>query len=170
MGEVVSQEAQARQEGSPSPGAGLELEDLDLQRVAGLGALHVDGPSQRVEAVEGQRAELRGRGSFLQLPRGHLFRVEMHDVARLDLDRRGNRVVPLEMVRVAADLVLARSSSRHQGFTSCLVPSFIGTAFARSTFLSNLPTEVFGTSSMKRTSSGSHHFATLSLRKSMTSS
>src|SRR5712691_7803859 len=46
----------------------------------------------------------------------------------------------------------------------------MGAALARSTFLSNLPTEVLGTSSMKRTSSGSHHLATLSRRKSMISS
>src|SRR5262249_47699736 len=37
---------------------------------------------------------------------------------------------------------------------------------SRSTFLSNLPTEVLGTASMKRTSSGSHHLATSGLRKS----
>ena len=36
--------------------------------------------------------------------------------------------------------------------------------------LSNLPTEVFGTSSMNRTSSGSHHLATFPVRNSMTSS
>src|SRR6266852_8082233 len=48
--------------------------------------------------------------------------------------------------------------------------SLIGAAPARRTFLSNLPTEVLGTSSMNRTSSGSHHLATLSRRKSMISS
>src|SRR5215831_7141832 len=35
---------------------------------------------------------------------------------------------------------------------------------SRSTFLSNFPTEVLGTASMKRTSSGSHHLATSGLR------
>src|SRR5207302_7504733 len=37
-------------------------------------------------------------------------------------------------------------------------------------FLENLPTEVFGTSSMNTTSSGSHHLATRGVRNSMTSS
>src|SRR6266498_1630474 len=35
---------------------------------------------------------------------------------------------------------------------------------SRSTFLSNLPTLVFGTASMKMTSSGSHHLATRGVR------
>src|SRR5207249_5255787 len=41
-----------------------------------------------------------------------------------------------------------------------------GAAVARKAFLSNLPTDVLGTSSMKRTSSGSHHLATRLLRYS----
>src|ERR1700674_3001382 len=153
-----------------SPGPGLELQDFDLEGVAGLRTLHVDGASQRVEAVEVQGTELRGRVPLLQLSGRHLLSVEVDDVARLDLDRRWNRVVPLEMEGVAADRVLSLSGSCHHRFTSCAVPSFSGTALARSTFLSNLPTEVLGTSSMNRTSSGSHHLATLSLRKSITSS
>jgi len=36
--------------------------------------------------------------------------------------------------------------------------------FSRSTFLSNLPTEVLGTASMNCTSSGSHHLATRGVR------
>src|SRR5438309_3118869 len=42
--------------------------------------------------------------------------------------------------------------------------------WSRSDFLENFPTDVFGTSSMNTTSSGSHHLATRGRRNSMTSS
>src|SRR4029077_8903044 len=80
------------------------------------------------------------------------------------------RVVPLEVSGVAPDAVLADSGTSHYFLTAGAALSLIGAALARRTFLSNLPTEVLGTSSMNRTSSGSHHLATLSRRKSITSS
>ena len=47
---------------------------------------------------------------------------------------------------------------------TCRVAAASGAAVARSAFLSNFPTDVFGISATKRTSSGSHHFATRVLR------
>src|SRR5260370_572394 len=93
------------------------------------------------------------------------------------LDRATQGVVPLVGERVAPDRVVARGCPSHQcpgpdtyGRAAGAALSLIGAALARSTFLSNLPTEVLGPSSMNRTSSGSHHLATLSRRKSITSS
>src|SRR5207302_5461504 len=89
----------------------------------------------------------------------------------VDLGHRRQRVVPLVVELVLADAVLADPGTGAHRRASCAAALVvIGSALARSTFLSNLPTEVLGTSSMKRTSSGSHHFATLSRRKSTTSS
>src|SRR5437762_2366578 len=170
VGEVGSQQAEPWQQGGPAPRSGLQLDDLHLERVAGFGPADVDRAAQRVEAVKVEGAELRGRVALLELARCHLLGVEVDDVAWVDLHHRRQRVVPLVVELVAPDLVLANSGSNAHLRTSWVAPSWIGTAFARSTFLSNLPTEVLGTSSMKRTSSGSHHLATLSRRKSTTSS
>src|SRR5437773_2700579 len=95
---------------------------------------------------------------------------DVHDVAGVDLDHGRQRVVPLVVELVASDLVFTHSGSDAHLRTSSVTSAVMGTALARSTFLSNLPTDVFGTSSMKRTSSGSHHLATLSRRKSISSS
>src|SRR5467141_3923055 len=95
----------------------------------------------------------------------------MHDVSCRDLNRRRQRVVPLVMERLARNRVFTDLRVvRHHFLPAGAALSLIGTALARSTFLSNLPTEVLGTSSMNLTSSGSHHLATLSCRNSMTSS
>src|SRR5260370_19080465 len=51
VAEVRSQETKAGQERRPSPGPGLELTDLALERVSGLRTLPVDGAAQRVQAV-----------------------------------------------------------------------------------------------------------------------
>ena len=48
--------------------------------------------------------------------------------------------------------------------------SWYSANWSRSVFFENLPTEVFGTSSMNTTSSGNHHLATRGSRKAMTSS
>src|SRR5437868_653925 len=93
----------------------------------------------------------------------------MDHVAGIDDGHRLERVVPLVVKLVATDPMLANARLRGHGRAACVAPSLIGTAFARSTFLSNFPTEVLGTSSMNRTSSGSHHLATLSRKKSITS-
>src|SRR6266480_1244955 len=170
LGKVGGQKAKARQQRRPAPGSRLELQDLDLQRVSRFGSAHVDRAAQWIEAIEVEGAEPGRRIALLELSGGDLFSVEVDDVAGLDLDHRRQRVVPLVVELVASDLVFTHSSSDAHLRTSWVTSAVMGTALARSTFLSNLPTDVFGTSSMKRTSSGSHHLATLSRRKSITSS
>src|SRR4029077_18090302 len=102
--------------------------------------------------------------------RGDLLGIEMNDVPGLDLNRRRQRVVPLVVKGVVSDRMFSYACLCHHFLTTGAALSLIGAALARNTFLSNLPTEVLGTSSMNRISSGSHHLATLSLRNSITSS
>src|SRR6266849_6290789 len=170
VGEVGGEQTETGKDRAPAPGPRLELQDLDLECVARLSAADVDRPAQRVEAVEVERPELRGRVALLQLSGRDLFGVEVDHVSGVDLHGRRKRVVPLEVELVPPDAVLFDPRpDAHFRAASC-TPSLIGAAPARRTFLSNLPTEVLGTSSMNRTSSGSHHLATLSLRNSFTSS
>src|SRR6266852_5968482 len=170
VGKVRGQQSQARKQGGPPPRTRLEAQDLHLEDVAGLGTLDEDRTAKRVELVEVECSEPGGVVAFLQLTGGHLLGVEVDDVARLDLDRRRQRVVPLVVEGVMRDRVLPYASPCHHFLTTGAALSLMGAALARKTFLSNLPTEVLGTSSMNRTSSGSHHLATLSRRKSMISS
>jgi hypothetical protein len=50
------QQAEARHDRGPGPARGLELEQRDLQRIAGLGAIDVDRAGDRVDQAEVQRA------------------------------------------------------------------------------------------------------------------
>src|SRR5438477_7452721 len=170
LGEIGGQQPEAGQDGRPAPRPWLEAQDLHLQGVARLGTLDEDRSAERIELVEVERPELGGVVPLLQLARRHLLGVEIDDIPRLDLDRGGQRVVPLVVEGVMSDRVFPHACLCHHFLTTGAALSLIGAALARNTFLSNLPTEVLGTSSMNRISSGSHHLATLSLRKSITSS
>src|SRR5438105_4793410 len=94
----------------------------------------------------------------------------MDHIACVDLHRWRNRVVPFVMDLVPSNFVLVGRCPRHHCRVAGAALAWMGSAFERSTFLSNLPTEVLGTSSINRISSGNHHLATLSRRKSSTSS
>src|SRR6201997_354553 len=112
VGEVRREQAEAGQDGAPTPRTWLQLEDLDFECVAGLGAANVDRTSERVEPVEVQLTEL-GRGVALgELAGRDLFSVEMDDVAGDDLNGRRQRGVPFEMEGLAADPVLLDTSGR----------------------------------------------------------
>src|ERR1043166_8450332 len=117
--------------------------------------MDVDRTAERIQPVEVELAQLGGRVTLLDLAGCDLLCVEVDDVPRRYLHRRRQRVVPLVMKLVAADSVLPYPRANAHLRTSCVTPSLIGCAPARRTFLSNLPTEVLGTSSMNRTSSGS---------------
>ena len=51
IGEVVGQQPEPRQDRGPAPALGVQVEHLDRQRVAGLGAADGDRPGQRIDAV-----------------------------------------------------------------------------------------------------------------------
>ena len=67
--EVVGQEAEARDRRGPAPVGGLELEQVDLERVARLRAVDRDGPGDLVDAVEVQRGEVRAGDSAFSWPK-----------------------------------------------------------------------------------------------------
>ena len=104
VGEVVGEEAEAGDRGGPAPVGGLELEQLDLEGVARLGAVDRDGPGDLVDAVEVERGEVRARGLGVQLAEGGVEAVELDDLARPDRRHRLDRRVPDEVVLVARDV------------------------------------------------------------------
>src|SRR5690606_39063614 len=71
FGEDVAQEPEAGYLDGVAVAVGLDLQDLDLQQVAGLGALDVDGPGERVDDVEVGGADRlqRGLGPHLAVER-----------------------------------------------------------------------------------------------------
>ncbi len=117
--ELLRQRAEQRQDGDEAPvHRGLGVEDIDLQRVAGLRAAHIDRPGDEVRAGafrQGlqRRQVVRGHARHLGQA-GHAAgreRVELHGVAGLDLQhRRAGRVEVAEdhLVRRGRDLVMLR--------------------------------------------------------------
>jgi hypothetical protein len=103
---VVGEEAETGNHGRPAPGAGRELQDLDLERVADLGSLDEDGPGEVVDRVEVPRdlADRRGLGD---LARPGDRQVEADDVARTNPDGRGTAPVPVVVDVRRAEPVLA---------------------------------------------------------------
>jgi hypothetical protein len=51
IGEVLGEQAEPGQDGRPAPALRVEVEDLDGQGVARLGAVDGDRPGQRIDAV-----------------------------------------------------------------------------------------------------------------------
>ena len=51
LGEVVGEQAEARGDRGPAPALRVQVDDLDRERVAGLGALDEDRAGQRVHAA-----------------------------------------------------------------------------------------------------------------------
>ena len=114
----------------------------------GLGGLDGEGvgvgiPSRRMD-------EGRVHAAFVHLPE-RVGRGVVGDLAMVG-EVRGLVVLP------EVDLRVDDEHGAPQAF------GFQSLKRSRRTFLSNLPTEVLGTASMKRTSSGSHHLATSGLR------
>ena len=59
VGEVVGQQAEAGDRGGPAPVGRREVEQVDLERVARLGALDLDRAVDLVDALEVERREGR---------------------------------------------------------------------------------------------------------------
>ena len=102
--ELVREQPETRDRRRPAPVGRLEVEQLDLERVAGLRAVDRDGPVDLVDAREVERRDLldgRRRG---QRAVARVEQVELDLVAVADgLDRRDRRV-PGEVEPVAADM------------------------------------------------------------------
>ena len=80
--EVVGEQPEARDRRGPAPVGGLELEQVDLERVAGLGAVDRDRAVDLVDPEKSSRREVvdgRRRG---QLPAARVEQVELDDRRR----------------------------------------------------------------------------------------
>ena len=89
--------------------AGRTSQQLDDERVAGLGAAHGDRPGRRVDALEVDRRHEIGLG--LDLPGEAVVRLERDDRARLDLEH-GLHVGPNAQT-TSSRPILVRSFERH---------------------------------------------------------
>ena len=103
-GEVVGQQPEAGDAGGPAPVAGRQLEDVDLERVARLGAGDLDRAVDLVDPVEVERLEVGRRRVGRQLSVRRIEAVEPDDVARRHRRDRRDRRVPGEVGRVARDM------------------------------------------------------------------
>ena len=104
IGEVVGEQPEARDARRPAPVGRLELEEVDLERVAGLGAVDRDRAVDLVDAVEVEASEVLDRRSRRQLAAAGVEQVELDDGAAVDgLDRRDRRV-PREVEAIARDV------------------------------------------------------------------
>ena len=102
--EVIGQEPEAGNRGGPAPIGRLELEQVELERVAWLGALDLD---RAVDLVDAREVEIRQRlGGRIggQLPVRGVEAVELDDVAGRDSGDRRNRRIPCQVVLLARDV------------------------------------------------------------------
>ena len=101
--EVFGQEAEARDQAGPAPFERAQLQHLHFEDVARLRSPDVDRTRERVQAIEVQTGQRRGRRSGLYLSVSDLHRLEMNDVPGLDFNRRCEAVVPLVVNLPALD-------------------------------------------------------------------
>ncbi len=103
IGELIRQQAETGDARGPAPIGWLELEQVDLERVTGLGAADRDRPVDLVDAVEVELREVIDRRARGQLAARGVEHVELDDGAVVDgLDRRDRRI-PGEVEAVARD-------------------------------------------------------------------
>ncbi|MPL80474.1 hypothetical protein SDC9_26374 [bioreactor metagenome] len=112
FGELVGQQAEARDVCRPAPGGALflargEAVDRHLQHVAGHRPVNIDGAGDRVDLAEIERLHILDRRGRAKLARRGVKTVEEDGRARRHRLDRGKRVVPAEMVLRAVDRVAA---------------------------------------------------------------
>src|ERR1019366_2633042 len=105
LGELVGEQPQAGNYRRPAPQRRPELEQFDRQRVARTRALDEHRPADRVHAREIDLGDVVRAGALAELFVGRVAGVQFDDVARIDLERRLDRVVPDCVVGVVAELV-----------------------------------------------------------------
>ena len=103
VGKVVRQQPEARDRGRPAPVGRDELEQVDLERVAGLGSLDGHRSGDLVDLVEDERLERGGGRVRVDLAVRRVEAVEFDDVPGADARHRLDGRVPGEVVLVSAD-------------------------------------------------------------------
>ena len=112
VGEVVGQQPEAGDRRRPAPVRRLEVEQIDLERVARLGAVDGDRAVDLVDAVEVERRERRRRRIGSDLAIRGVEAVEFDDVTGAHTGHRRDGRIPRQVVLVARDLD-ARRRDRH---------------------------------------------------------
>ena len=104
IGELFRQQPEVREDPGPSPLGGLEFEELDLERVARLGALDEDRPADLVDTREVDLGHVLDRRVLANLAVRGLEGVELDDGSARDRCERWDRAVPGEMPLVLRDV------------------------------------------------------------------
>ncbi len=105
LGVLVREQAEAGDDRRPPPRLRPELEQLDRERVTGLGALDENRPADRIDVREVELRDVVDTGCAGDLLVGGVADVQQNRLARLDLERRLDRVVPRVLVGVGTEVV-----------------------------------------------------------------
>ena len=97
LGELVGEQAEARNVARPAPARRLQRQDGDFQCIAGLGAVDEDRPGHRVDESQVELLQSLGRRALRQLPGGSVPGFELHGLAGRDPDPRRELIVPAVM-------------------------------------------------------------------------
>jgi hypothetical protein len=93
-GELIAKEPEPGNLDGVAVAVGFDVEDLDVEQIARLGALDVHGAGQGVHHVEVRGGDVVPRGVRAQLPVEGVTGLEDHLVARVAVDRRRDVGVP----------------------------------------------------------------------------
>ena len=104
LGEVLRQQPEAGDARGPAPVRRLEVEQLDLQRVAGLGTLDRDRPVDLVDPREVEGRQVLDASSPGDLAARGIEGVDLHHLAAADGRDRLDRTVPGQVELVATDV------------------------------------------------------------------
>ena len=102
--ELVGEEPEPGDDRRPAPARRLEVEQVDLERVARLGAVDRDRPADLVDAIEVQGEELGHAAVGIELAAARVEQIELDDAARVDRRDRLDRRVPRQVVAIAGHM------------------------------------------------------------------
>ena len=105
IGEVVRQQPEAGQDRRPAPALRMQVDDLDRERMAGLGAVDGDRASERVDTVPIEQGDRIGRRLRRDLVVAHVARVHDDRVAARNRQHRLVVRVPGEVHPVCREIV-----------------------------------------------------------------
>ena len=94
------------------PARRAERQHAYLQRIARLRAVDVHRSRHRVDSVEIELFQVGRRGRSRELPRRGIEGLEVHGLARRDLQRRGKRIVPPVVDMIPVNRVMGRFAHR----------------------------------------------------------
>src|SRR5258708_33346521 len=106
VGELVGEQTEARNVARPAPARGLQRQDRDLERIAGLGAVDEDWPGHRVDEGEVELLQGLRRRGLRELPGRSVPGFELHGLAGRDREPRRELVVPAVMDMLPVNRVL----------------------------------------------------------------